>query len=88
MLFEASCLKSTKSHLQIEKSSAYLRWKFGGLVNVSYVWGDGSFPGISANFKIMCCGTEPFFRVFYVPGGPGSSVGIATGYGLDGPGIE
>jgi hypothetical protein len=49
---------------------------------------DGSFPGISANFKIMCCGTEPFFRVFYVPGGPGSSVRIATGYGLDGPGIE
>ena len=23
-----------------------------------------------------------------VAGGPGSSVGIATGYGLDGPGIE
>jgi hypothetical protein len=23
-----------------------------------------------------------------VDGGPGSSVGIATGYGLDGPGIE
>jgi len=23
-----------------------------------------------------------------VSGGPGSSVGIATGYGLDGPGIE
>jgi len=24
----------------------------------------------------------------HVSGGPGSSVGIATGYGLDGPGIE
>jgi len=24
----------------------------------------------------------------YTYGGPGSSVGIATGYGLDGPGIE
>jgi hypothetical protein len=24
----------------------------------------------------------------FVPCGPGSSVGIATGYGLDGPGIE
>jgi hypothetical protein len=30
---------------------------------------------------IMRCHTE-MFR------GPGSSVGIATGYGLDGPGIE
>jgi hypothetical protein len=36
-----------------------------------------------------------FFRVFnrisainFVVSGPGSSVGIATGYGLDGPGIE
>jgi hypothetical protein len=27
-------------------------------------------------------------EVSYGHGGPGSSVGIATGYGLDGPGIE
>jgi hypothetical protein len=27
-------------------------------------------------------------RYRYIPGGPGSSDGIATGYGLDGPGIE
>ena len=27
-------------------------------------------------------------RPYYSDGGPGSSVGIATGYGLDGPGIE
>jgi hypothetical protein len=28
------------------------------------------------------------YSVLYYNGGPGSSVGIATGYGLDGPGIE
>ena len=28
------------------------------------------------------------FSYFYCACGPGSSVGIATGYGLDGPGIE
>ena len=30
------------------------------------------------------------FFIIIVPntGGPGSSVGVATGYGLDGPGIE
>jgi hypothetical protein len=27
-------------------------------------------------------------RTFYLRGGPGSVVDIATGYGLDGPGIE
>jgi len=27
-------------------------------------------------------------QYFYILCGPGSSVGIATGYGLDGPGIE
>jgi len=26
--------------------------------------------------------------LIYIKGGPGSSFGIATGYGLDGPGIE
>ena len=31
--------------------------------------------------------TRNFSRVLY-SGGPGSSVGLATGYGLDGPGIE
>jgi hypothetical protein len=29
-----------------------------------------------------------FDQILTVNGGPGSSVGIATGYGLDGPGIE
>jgi hypothetical protein len=27
-------------------------------------------------------------QFYYLPSGPGSSVGIATGYGLDGPRIE
>jgi hypothetical protein len=31
---------------------------------------------------------EQFHDVSVGNGGPGSSVGIATGYGLDGPGIE
>jgi hypothetical protein len=31
---------------------------------------------------------EGFFSISYLKDGPGSSVGIATGYGLDGPGIE
>jgi hypothetical protein len=29
-----------------------------------------------------------FLPIIISPNGPGSSVGIATGYGLDGPGIE
>jgi hypothetical protein len=29
-----------------------------------------------------------YIQIRYDNGGPGSSVGIATGYGLDGPGIE
>jgi len=29
-----------------------------------------------------------FIEVTYIMGGPGSVVGIATAYGLDGPGIE
>ena len=29
-----------------------------------------------------------FYLVGFVNGGPGSSVGIVTAYGLDGPGIE
>jgi hypothetical protein len=29
-----------------------------------------------------------YFHIFDISGGPGSSVGIATCYGLDGPGIE
>ena len=32
---------------------------------------------------------EFFFLIYHLKnGGPGSVVGIATGYGLDGPGIE
>jgi hypothetical protein len=31
---------------------------------------------------------DPNFWDFYILGGPGSIVGITTGYGLDGPGIE
>jgi hypothetical protein len=33
------------------------------------------------------CGSQ-LFLYYLVLNGPGSSVGIATGYGLDGPGIE
>ena len=32
--------------------------------------------------------TKHFIRNYYKYSGPGSVVGIATGYGLDGPGIE
>ena len=31
---------------------------------------------------------RPFCNRYKVTGGPGNVVGIATGYGLDGPGIE
>jgi hypothetical protein len=31
---------------------------------------------------------ENYLFLAFAPGGPGSSVGIATDYGLDGPGIE
>ena len=32
--------------------------------------------------------SQEFHGIYMVPSGPGSSVDIATGYGLDGPGIE
>ena len=34
------------------------------------------------------CEISLIFTSFHKVGGPGSAVGIATGYGLDGPGIE
>ena len=46
---------------------------------------------MESNLNLIC---EPLkyqiisMRVLLLLGGPGSSVGIATGYGLDGPGIE
>jgi hypothetical protein len=50
----------------------------------------GFFSGVVKRLKI----SRAFLsHVYFIPGninnhGPGSSVGIATGYGLDGPGIE
>jgi hypothetical protein len=46
----------------------------------------------SSSFRIHCRVTgwryPEFSKVIHSHGGPGSSVGIATDYGLDGPGIE
>jgi hypothetical protein len=36
----------------------------------------------------LCRISRLFTCIYYVDSGPGSSVGIVTGYGLDGPGIE
>jgi len=37
----------------------------------------------------MCyCNIYTYSKEYYVRSGPGSVVGIATAYGLDGPGIE
>jgi hypothetical protein len=47
--------------------------------------------GSNLNFEDILCGYEmwPFkFREKYQLRGPGSSVGILTGYEMDGPGIE
>jgi hypothetical protein len=35
-----------------------------------------------------CTNTPQYYVIRAFSGGPGSSVGIASGYGLDGPGIE
>jgi hypothetical protein len=43
--------------------------------------------GILALLRILLL-LLSFYRVFKILCGPGSSVGIATDYGLDGPGIE
>jgi len=52
----------------------------GSLVNLKRFGTQRSFP---------YGGTTPeFYRTYWKIRGPGSSVGIATGYGLDGPGIE
>ena len=41
------------------------------------------------NVLIIALHKSQIFFYFLLPmSGPGSSVGIATGYGLDGPGIE
>ena len=53
------------------------RTQFGGSINVWRLAGDAL--NITRNF--LYCNHQ-------VHSGPGSSVGIATGYGLDGPGIE
>jgi hypothetical protein len=39
-------------------------------------------------FAFMIISRSIFCRMTNVVGGPGSSVGIATGYGLDGSGVE
>ena len=36
----------------------------------------------------MCSSLSNCIQLIFMFTGPGSSVGIATGYGLDGPGIE
>ena len=46
----------------------------------SCTMGTGSFPGVKYG-RVVLLTTHPLLV-------PGSSVGIATGYGLDGPGIE
>jgi hypothetical protein len=46
------------------------------------------FLHISMESYVPKAHTEGIFCVLYTLSGPGSSVGIATGYGLDGPGIE
>ena len=52
---------------------------------------------VEAHMPSSCSAEKRANRVFrnvseiarrYMQGGPGSSVGISTGYGLDGPGIE
>jgi hypothetical protein len=35
-----------------------------------------------------CIDTLYYYSILYFFRGPGSSVGITTGYGLDGPGVE
>jgi len=40
------------------------------------------------NTDEVCCQTQHFNAIQHVPHGPGSSVGIATGYRLDGLGIK
>jgi len=48
---------------------------------------------ISTSQCVLCCRSnshreERLFPCTNLPGGPGNVVGIATAYGLDGPGIE
>jgi hypothetical protein len=48
-----------------------------------------NFVHINKHGKFAVAKYRPIFKVLYaIYGGPGSSVGIATDYGLDGPGIE
>ena len=44
--------------------------------------------GLDIIFTVFCVKRMHYSLTFYHPCGPGSVVSIATGYGLDGPGIE
>jgi hypothetical protein len=48
----------------------------------------GGYPTYNDNLKLHIDSQEKFQFSIFMQSGPGSSVGIATGYGLDGPGIE
>ena len=51
-----------------------------------------SYPGHSttslSRLRFTLCMHINFYTMYFYPDGPGSVVGIATAYGLDGPGIE
>jgi hypothetical protein len=50
---------------------------------------NSAFKGLNMNIQKTASGKNCRFKgCLYFIGGPGSVVGIATGYGLDGPGIE
>ena len=43
---------------------------------------------VTTGSRVPICQPVSFILKLFAFGGPGSSVGISTGYGLDGPGIE
>ena len=51
-------------------------------------WNVTSRSSMHSNFRGVYAQGSQFFLNFIIWDGPGSSVDIATGYGLDGPGIE
>jgi hypothetical protein len=58
------------------------------LISTSVLDGGERSASCSGRFTFGEIWEKHWYRTFVISGRPGSSVGIVTGYGLDGPGIE
>ena len=86
--WQCKCLKFYLS--DILNSEVMYTWKSNTLLTKYNKTCEGGHPDNSASYHWWTHGKESanFYNIIHVLLGRGSWVGIATGYGLDGPGIE